>query len=182
MAFPSKIILGVTGSISAYKATQIIRLLTKRKAEVQTVLSKGGSQFITPLSLATLSNHEVLTDFHNPSTGLWHNHVHLGSWADVILIAPASANCIAHLANGLCNNLLHAIYLSAKCPVYVAPAMDHDMWHHPSVQRNIDLLIKDGIQIIPPESGELASGIIGDGRLAEPAHIIEFLEAKFLGA
>ena len=143
------------------------------------MLTTGGAQFITPLTLATVSKNPVLKEFHSENTGEWNNHVQLAEWADLILIAPASANTLAKLASGLCNELLHAIYLSAKCPVVCCPAMDHDMWHHPSVQRNVHTLSTDGTLILPPVSGELASGIVGDGRLPEPEDILSFLEGKF---
>ena len=175
MSFNGKVLLGVTGSISAYKAAVIARLLVKQGCEVQIVLSKGGAQFITPLTLSTVSKKPVLTEFYVEKTGEWNNHVALAEWADLILIAPASANTIAKLANGFCDELLHAIYLSAKTKVVMAPAMDHDMWNHPSVKRNVKLLKEDGIAIIPPEDGELASGIIGSGRLAEPENILDFI-------
>lgn len=175
MSFNGKVLLGVTGSISAYKAAVIARLLVKQGCEVQIVLSKGGAQFITPLSLATVSKHSVLTEFYVEKTGEWNNHVALAEWADLILIAPTSANTMAKLANGFCDELLHAIYLSAKSKVVLAPAMDHDMWNHPAVKRNLELLKGDGTTIIPPEQGELASGLIGDGRLAEPEHILDFI-------
>lgn len=171
-----KILLGVTGSISGYKSAVITRFLVKNGWEVQVVLTKGGAQFITPLSLSTVSKNAVLTEFYDPKTGEWNNHVHLAHWADVMLIAPASANTIAKLANGFCDELLHALYLSAVCPKIVAPAMDHDMWHHASVQRNVKQLLADGVHIIGPEKGELASGINGDGRLAEPDAIVSFIQ------
>lgn len=179
MTFTGKVLLGVTGSISAYKAAGIARLFVKQGCEVQVVLSQGGSQFITPLTMATVSKKPVLTEFHNPTTGEWNNHVHLAEWADLLLIAPTSANTLAKCANGLCDELLHAIYLSAKSKVVMAPAMDHDMWNHPSVQRNLQRVTEDGIHIIPPEQGELASGIIGDGRLAEPENILAFINKLY---
>lgn len=176
MPLNKKVLLGVTGSISAYKSASVARLLVKAGCEVKVILTKGGAQFITPLTLATVSKNPVITEFYNKQNGEWHNHVELGEWADLILVAPASANVIAHFANGLCNNVLHATYLSAKSKVLVCPAMDHDMWHHKSVQRNIATLNSDGIIVMPPEKGELASGIFGDGRLPEPENIISFIE------
>lgn len=174
-----KIILGVTGSISAYKAALITRLLVKEGAQVKVIMTESATNFITPLTLSTLSKNEVLIDFERGKTGLWNNHVELGLWADAIIIAPTSANTIAKLANGSCDNLLTAVYLSARCPVFVAPAMDHDMWLHPASQRNIQQLKTDQVNIIPPESGELASGLVGEGRLAEPESIISVLNIFF---
>lgn len=179
MGFPSKILLGVTGSISAYKAAVVARLLVKKGTEVQVVLTDGGAQFITPLTMATVSKKPVLSHFYQSDTGEWHNHVALAEWADLILIAPASANTLAKLANGFCDHLLHAIYLSAKSPVMVCPAMDHEMWHHVAVQRNVNTLKEDNVLVMPPASGELASGIMGDGRLPEPDDIVAFVEQKF---
>ncbi len=173
-----KVILGVSGSISAYKSALITRLLVKNEIDVQVIMTEDACKFITPLTLSTLSKNEVLTSFDREN-GLWNNHVHLGINANAILIAPASANTIAKIANGLCDNLLTAVYLSARCPVFVAPAMDHDMWLHPATQRNIKTLEKDGVHIIPPESGELASGLIGEGRLAEPENIVNQLNVFF---
>jgi phosphopantothenoylcysteine decarboxylase/phosphopantothenate--cysteine ligase len=169
------ILLGVCGSIAAYKIASLIRLLVKAEAHVQVVMTPDATQFITPLTLSTLSNNPVLVDYFNPKTGEWNNHVHLGLQSDLIIIAPASANTIGKMANGLCDNLLTAIYLSAKCPVYFAPAMDLDMWKHASTQRNIALLESYGNIIIPPGNGELASGLVGEGRLAEPEEILSFL-------
>lgn len=169
------ILLGVCGSIAAYKIASLIRLLVKAEAHVQVVMTPDATQFITPLTLSTLSNNPVLIDYFNPKTGEWNNHVHLGLQSDLVIIAPASANTIGKMANGLCDNLLMAIYLSAKCPVYLAPAMDLDMWKHASTQRNIALLESYGNIIIPPGNGELASGLIGEGRLAEPEDILSFL-------
>ncbi|GGH31285.1 bifunctional phosphopantothenoylcysteine decarboxylase/phosphopantothenate--cysteine ligase CoaBC [Sphingobacterium alkalisoli] len=169
------ILLGVCGSIAAYKIASLIRLLVKAEAHVQVVMTPDATQFITPLTLSTLSNNPVLVDYFNPKTGEWNNHVHLGLQSDLILIAPASANTIGKLANGLCDNLLAAVYLSAKCPVYLAPAMDLDMWQHAATRRNIALLASYGNIIIPPGNGELASGLVGEGRLAEPEDILSFL-------
>ncbi|WP_134088783.1 bifunctional phosphopantothenoylcysteine decarboxylase/phosphopantothenate--cysteine ligase CoaBC [Olivibacter sp. XZL3] len=171
-----KIILGICGSIAAYKAAALTRLLVKAGAEVQVVMTPDAVEFIAPLTLSTLSNKPVLTAYFDKKTGTWNHHVQLGLWADLLLIAPASANTMAKLANGLCDNLLCAIYLSAKCPVYFAPAMDLDMWAHPSTQNNVSKLQDYGNILIQPGTGELASGLVGEGRLAEPEDIITFLE------
>jgi len=169
------IVLGVCGSIAAYKIASLIRLLIKEGASVQVIMTREATQFITPLTLSTLSKNPVLVDYYDQKTGEWNNHVHLGLEADLMLVAPLSANTLGKFANGLCDNLLCAVYLSAKCPVYVAPAMDLDMWIHPSTKRNIDLLTSYGNRVIPPGKGELASGLNGEGRLAEPEEIIDFL-------
>lgn len=171
-----KIILGICGSIAAYKAATLTRLLVKAGAEVQVVMTPDATAFISPLTLATLSNKPVLRQYFDEQTGEWSKHVHLGLWADLLLIAPASANTLAKLANGLCDNLLCAIYLSTRCPVYFAPAMDLDMLAHPSTQHNIQRLQSFGNILIPPGKGELASGLVGDGRLAEPEEITTFVE------
>lgn len=171
-----KIIVGVTGSIAAYKSAMLVRLLVKAGAEVRVVMTPAAKDFITPLTLSTLSKNPVLTEFIRDRTGQWNNHVELGLWADAIVIAPASANTIAKMANGLCDNLLLAIYLSARCPVFFAPAMDLDMLQHPSTKRNIQTLISYGNQIIDPGFGELASGLTGSGRMAEPEGIMARLE------
>jgi len=174
-----KIILGICGSIAAYKSAALTRLLVKAGAEVQVIMTPEATAFITPLTLATLSNRPVLTRYFDETTGEWARHVHLGLWADLLLIAPISANTLAKLANGLCDNLLCAVYLSAKCPTYLAPAMDLDMWAHPATQQNVQRLQRFGNSLIPPKNGELASGLIGEGRLAEPEEIIDFLEKDF---
>ncbi|MFD2598355.1 bifunctional phosphopantothenoylcysteine decarboxylase/phosphopantothenate--cysteine ligase CoaBC [Sphingobacterium corticis] len=176
------IILGVCGSIAAYKSALLIRLLVQAGAKVQVIMTPDSTEFITPLTLSTLSKQPVLVDYFDKKTGSWNNHVQLGLDADFMVIAPASANTLAKLANGLCDNLLTATYLSAKCPVYIAPAMDLDMWKHPSTQRNIDLLKSYGNSIIPPGNGELASGLSGEGRLAEPEEIVAYLLDKWNGA
>lgn len=170
-----KIILGICGSIAAYKAAALTRLLVKAGAEVQVVMTTEATAFITPLTLSTLSNKPVLSQYFDKKTGEWSRHVHLALWADLLLIAPTSANTLAKLANGLCDNLLCAVYLSAKCPVYLAPAMDLDMWAHPATQQNIRKLQGFGNKIINPGNGELASGLVGEGRLAEPEEIIDYL-------
>lgn len=173
-----KIVLGVTGSIAAYKTPQLVRLLLKAGAEVRVVMTSAASAFVSGLALATVSKHEVLDAVSDGST--WNNHVELGLWADVMLIAPCSANTLGKLANGLCDNLLCAVYLSARCPVFIAPAMDEDMWAHPSTRGNIAKLRTYGNHIIPVGHGELASGLVGDGRMAEPefmtAHLAEYFE------
>lgn len=170
-----KILLGVCGSIAAYKAASLLRLLVKAGAEVKVVMTAEACSFITPLTLATLSKNAVHTQYFEAETGVWSNHVELGLWADLMLIAPISANTLAKLANGHCDNLLTAIYLSARCPVYVAPAMDLDMLQHHSTQDNLKRIASFGNIIIEPEEGELASGLTGKGRMAEPEHIFEFL-------
>ncbi|MNK64388.1 Coenzyme A biosynthesis bifunctional protein CoaBC [compost metagenome] len=170
------IILGVCGSIAAYKSAFLVRLLVKAGANVKVILTPDGANFITPLTLATLSKNPVYTQYFEEETGVWSNHVELGLWADLIIIAPISANTLAKLATGICDNLLTAVYLSAKCPVYVAPAMDLDMWKHESTQANITKINSYGNIVIAPGSGELASGLYGEGRMAEPEEIISFLD------
>jgi len=172
-----KIILGICGSIAAYKSASLIRLLVKAGAEVQVVMTPDSTNFITPLTLSTLSKNPVLVEYSVPETGEWNNHVELGLWGDLFIIAPASANTMAKMANGLSDNLLTGVYLSAKCPVYFAPAMDLDMWKHESTQENIQKLQSFGNTLIPPGSGELASGLFGEGRMAEPEEIVSFLVA-----
>ncbi len=169
------IILGVCGSIASYKSASLTRLLVKAGANVRVVMTKDACNFITPLTLSTLSKNPVLSNYSDPATGNWNNHVELGLWADLMIIAPASANTLAKFANGLCDNLLSAVYLSAKCPVYFAPAMDLDMWKHPATQKNIASLISFGNRMIQPGYGELASGLTGEGRMAEPEAIFEIL-------
>lgn len=172
------ILLGVTGSIAAYKSAFLCRLLIKKGANVKVIMTKSACAFVSPLTFSTLSKNEVFQDFWNDSS-TWNNHVELGLWADAFLVAPASANTIAKMANGICDNMLLASYLSAKCGIFIAPAMDLDMWKHNATQRNISTLIKDGVSIVPVESGELASGLSGPGRMAEPENIIQFLENAF---
>jgi phosphopantothenoylcysteine decarboxylase / phosphopantothenate---cysteine ligase len=174
-----KILLGVSGSIAAYKSVLLIRLLVKEGAEVKVIMTPSAHDFITPLTLATVSKNPVLTNFIKDSTGVWNNHVDLGLWADVMLIAPASANTMAKMASGICDNLLLAVYLSARCPVLFAPAMDLDMLQHPSTKSNIQKLISWGNQLINPGHGELASGLVGTGRMAEPEEIIAQLTSHF---
>lgn len=173
-----KVLLGVCGSIAAYKSAHLTRLLVKAGAEVKVIMTASASDFITPLTLSTLSKNQVLSSFTKDQGTDWNNHVELGLWADVFLIAPASANTLAKMANGICDNLLLATYLSARCPVYVAPAMDLDMYKHPATRANLDRLTSFGNHIIDAETGELASGLEGQGRMAEPEHIIALLEEK----
>lgn len=178
-----KIILGVTGSIAAYKSAFLTRLLIKAGAEVKVILTPAAANFITPVTLSTLSKNPVYSDFYvNDGSGQWNNHVELGMWADIMLIAPASANTIAKMANGICDNFLLATYLSARCPVYFAPAMDLDMYVHPSTTKNIQRLIENGASIIHPEEGELASGLMGEGRMAEPENIVQDMYRSFSGS
>jgi phosphopantothenoylcysteine decarboxylase/phosphopantothenate--cysteine ligase len=171
------IVLGICGSIAAYKSALLVRLLVKSGANVQVVMTPDATNFITPLTLSTLSKRPVLVDYFTPENGEWNNHVELGLWADLLIIAPASANTLAKMANGLCDNLLMAVYLSAKCQVYFAPAMDLDMWKHEATQSNIGKLQSFGNILIPPGNGELASGLHGEGRMAEPEEITEFISA-----
>ena len=172
-----KILLGVTGSIAAYKAAHLVRLLIKAGAEVKVIMTPAATDFISKLTLSTLSKNKVLVDLFDEDS--WANHVMLGRWADVMLIAPLSVNTLSKMANGQCDNLLLAVYLSATCPVVVAPAMDEDMWHHPATKKNINELLSFGNTVIPVEKGDLASGLTGDGRMAEPEHIISFIEEHF---
>lgn len=170
-----KIILGVCGSIAAYKAVLLTRLFIKYGAEVKVITTTSALDFITPLTLATLSKNPVLTKFQQNETGEWNNHVELGLWADVMVVAPATANTLAKMANGFCDNLLLATYLSARCPVFISPAMDLDMYAHPATLQNIEKLKSFGNQVIDAEHGELASGLVGTGRMAEPEHIADNL-------
>ena len=172
-----KIIIGITGSIAAYKIATLVRLLVKQGADVKIIMTTAAKDFVTPLSLSTLSKNEVLVDIADNNT--WANHVMLGRWADIMLIAPLSCNTLAKMANGLCDNLLMAVYLSATCPVVVAPAMDEDMWHHNATKDNLKKIAVFNNQIIPVEKGELASGLIGDGRMAEPENIVQWLNIFF---
>jgi phosphopantothenoylcysteine decarboxylase / phosphopantothenate---cysteine ligase len=176
-----KILLGISGSIAAYKIAFLTRLLVKEGAEVQIVMTQAAKEFITPLTLATLSKKTVLSEFVKDQTGTWNNHVDLGLWADVILIAPATAHTLAKCANGICDDLLTAVYLSAKCPVIFAPAMDLDMYQHPSTIENLKKLQSFGNQIVKSSFGELASGLVGEGRMAEPEELVEILTKNFSG-
>lgn len=172
-----KILLGISGSIAAYKAAFLTRLLIKAGAEVQILMTPAATSFISPLTLSTLSKRPVLSEVSSGEG--WNNHVDLGLWADVMLVAPLTANTLAKMATGLCDNIIVASYLSARCPVFVAPAMDIDMWIHPSTLRNIDLLQSYGNHLIPVGDGELASGLTGKGRMAEPEEIVALLTAHF---
>ena len=173
------IILGVTGSIAAYKAAYLVRGLVKKGAEVQVVITPAGKEFITPLTLATLSSHPVISEFFSNRDGTWNSHVDLGLWADVMLIAPATASTIGKMAHGVADNMLVTTYLSCKAPVFVAPAMDLDMFAHPTTQQNLDRLRSFGNRIIEPAEGELASHLVGKGRMEEPDRIIAVLEEFF---
>lgn len=174
-----KIVLGVTGSIAAYKAAYLLRGLVKLGAEVQVLMTPAAKEFITPLTLSSLSGNPVLSDFFAKRVGSWNSHVDLGLWADLIVIAPATATTIGKMAHGICDNLLVTTYMSARCPVMVAPAMDLDMYAHPSTQGNLDILRGYGNMIIEPASGELASGLTGKGRMEEPDKIIEAIVGFF---
>jgi len=173
------ILLGITGSIAAYKAAILVRLLVKEGAEVKIVMTKMAKEFISPLTMATLSKNPILVDFYNPENGDWNSHVSLGLWADLYLIAPASANTLAKMATGVADNLLLTSYLSSRCPVAIAPAMDLDMFLHPATQHNLELLNKRGVLIIEPSSGELASGLEGKGRMEEPEVILAKINTFF---
>lgn len=173
------IILGICGGIAAYKSVSLLRLLVKAGAEVQVVITPAGKEFITPVTLSALSQKPVVSEFFTANTGEWHSHVDLGLWADCMVIAPATASSIAKMANGVADNMLITTYLSAKSPVFVAPAMDLDMMAHPSTRRNLDMLRSYGNHIIEPESGELASGLVGKGRMEEPEKIVEVLDRFF---
>ena len=172
-----KILVGITGSIAAYKAIYLVRLLVKAGAEVKVIMTPSSKDFVSSLTLSTLSRNTVLTDLFDEQS--WTNHVMLGRWADVMLIAPLSCNTLAKMAHGQCDNLLLATYLSATCPVVVVPAMDEDMWHHPATKHNLLQLQSFGNTVIPVDKGELASGLYGDGRMAEPEQIMQFLTNSF---
>lgn len=169
-----KIVLAVSGSIAAYKTAALIRLLVQEEVEVKVVMTNASTSFVTPLTLATLSKNPVLIEFEKGNTGEWNNHVELGLWADLFLLAPASANTLGKMANGICDNLLLATYFSARCPVAFAPAMDLDMYQHPAISHNIETLKSFGNLIIEPTEGELASGLVGKGRMEEPEQIVAF--------
>lgn len=172
-----KILIGVSGSIAAYKIPMLVRLLVKAGAEVKIIMTPASKNFVSALSLSTVSKSPVLSDIAENDS--WANHVMLGRWADIFVIAPLSCNSLAKMANGICDNLLTAVYLSATCPVVVAPAMDEDMWHHPSTKSNLEKISSYGNLIIPAEHGELASGLIGEGRMAEPETIFSWLDVFF---
>ena len=176
------IVLGITGSIAAYKACLIIRALVKRGAEVQVVITPAGKEFITPITLSALTRKPVISEFFSQRDGTWHSHVDLGLWADAMLVAPATASTIGKMAHGIADNMLITTYLSMKAPVFVAPAMDLDMYAHASTQHNLDILRSYGNHIIEPQSGFLASGLEGKGRMEEPEKIVESLEAFFRGS
>ena len=171
------ILIGITGGIAAYKAASLVRLFIKAGANVKVVMTSAATEFITPLTLSVLSRNPVLIEFS--SKGEWNNHVELGRWADLMLIAPVTANTLSKMANGICDNLLLATYLSAKCPVYFAPAMDLDMYKHPATINNLKKLKSYGNRIIPPGEGELASGLVGEGRMAEPETIFRIIDTCF---
>lgn len=173
------IILGISGGIAAYKSVVLLRLLVKAGAEVQVVITPNGKQFITPVTLSSLSGKPVISEFFTANTGEWHSHVDLGLWADAMVIAPATASTIAKMANGVADNMLVTTYLSARSQVFVAPAMDLDMMSHPSTERNLAMLRKDGVIVIEPETGELASHLVGRGRMEEPEKIAEVLNNYF---
>ncbi len=173
------ILLGITGGIAAYKAAALCRLLVKAGAEVQVVMTPLAKQFITPLTMATLSRRPILVEFFDPENGAWNSHVKLGEWADLMLIAPATANTLAKMTHGIADNLLLTSYLSARCPVAVAPAMDLDMYAHTATQENLQTLRRRGVAVVEPDSGELASGLEGKGRMAEPERIAAFVEGLF---
>ena len=172
-----KVILGVSGSIAAYKSAALTRLLVKSGAEVQVLMTRAACDFISPLTLAALSRRPVYSAVSDEQS--WHNHVELGLWADAMVVAPATANTLARMARGLCDDILSAVYLSARCPVFVAPAMDLDMWHHPATQANVESLRQYGIHLLPVGVGELASGLHGEGRMAEPEEIFAALQFFF---
>ena len=174
-----KIILGVCGGIAAYKSALLVRLLKKNGAEVQVIMTPSAHSFITPLTLSTLSNNPVLTQFQKEENGSWNNHVDLGLWADLMIIAPATASTLSKMAHGQSDNLLITTYLSARCPVWVAPAMDLDMYKHPTTSKSLEVLRSHGVKIIDAEEGELASGLEGKGRMAEPENIFESIYAHF---
>lgn len=172
-----KIVLAVTGSIAAYKTPELVRQLVKAGAQVRVITTPSAAQFVSPLALATVSKHKVLSSVADGAD--WNNHVELGLWADAMLIAPCSANTLAKLANGLCDTLVNAVYLSARCPIFIAPAMDEDMWLHASTRSNVQTLRSYGNHIVPIAHGELASGLIGEGRMAEPQDILQHLADFF---
>jgi len=174
-----KILVGVTGGIAAYKTASIIRLLVKEGAEVKVIMTEHAKDFITPLTLSTLSKNPVLTEFYNSENGDWNSHVDLGLWSDLFLIAPATANTMAKMAGGIADNLLLTTYLSARCPVFIAPAMDSDMLKHPATIINIETLRAFGNNILEPATGELASGLEGKGRMAEPEDIVREIKSFF---
>ena len=176
-----KILVGITGGIAAYKIATVVRLLVRQGASVRVVMTSSARDFITPLTMATLSKNPVLTDFFDPVNGDWNSHIDLGTWADIFLVAPATANSMAKMAGGIADNLLLTTYLSARCPVFIAPSMDLDMLEHPATKRNIETLRSFGNIILDPTSGELASGLTGKGRMVEPEEIVREIEKYFSG-
>ncbi len=174
-----KILIGVSGGIAAYKTATIVRLLVKEGCEVKVVMTDRAKDFITPLTLATLSKNPVSDSFFSPENGIWNSHIELGMWADLFLIAPATANTISKMANGIADNLLLATYLSARCPVFIAPSMDMDMLNHPAVKKNLEILSSYGNHVLDSPEGELASGLSGKGRMADPEEIINELKDFF---
>jgi phosphopantothenoylcysteine decarboxylase / phosphopantothenate---cysteine ligase len=174
-----KILIGITGSIAAYKIPLLVRLLVREGAEVKIMLTPSAKDFVTPLTLSTLSGNRVISEFFNPDDGSWNSHVELAAWADLFLIAPVTATTLGKMASGIADNLLIATYLAAKCPVFFAPAMDVDMFNHPSTQQNIKTLISNGNRLLEPEVGELASGLTGPGRLQEPENILSEVRKHF---
>lgn len=174
-----KILIGITGSIAAYKIPLLIRLLKKEGAEVKIVMTPCAKDFVTPLTLSTLSQQPVLIEPYDKTDGSWNSHVDWGRWADVFIMAPVSANTLAKMASGIADNLLTTTYLAAKCPVFFAPAMDLDMFHHPTTQKNIDTLLSYGNHLIAPQEGELASGLCGAGRMEEPEEILRIVRDFF---
>jgi phosphopantothenoylcysteine decarboxylase/phosphopantothenate--cysteine ligase len=179
-----KILIGISGGIAAYKITSLVRLLIKAGAEIKVIMTPASTFFVTPLTLSTLSKNEVYTSFFDESSSspTWNNHVDLALWADLFVVAPVTANTLSKMATGSCDNLLIATYLSAKCPVFFAPAMDLDMYQHPSTKHNINQLLSYGNHLIPAESGELASGLMGEGRMAEPETIVKIIQDFFTNA
>jgi phosphopantothenoylcysteine decarboxylase / phosphopantothenate---cysteine ligase len=175
-----KILIGVTGGIAAYKIPTVIRLLVREGCEVKVIMTGHAKAFITPLTLATLSKNPVLSEFYSPENGNWNSHVDLGLWADLFLIAPATANTISKMANGISDNLLLTTYLSSRCPVFVAPSMDVDMLNHKSTRKNIETLKSYGNHILDAPDGELASGLTGKGRMSEPEEIVKEIKAFLL--
>lgn len=173
------IILGISGGIAAYKSVTLLRLLVKAGAEVQVVITPNGKEFITPVTLSSLSGRPVVSEFFSANTGEWHSHVSLGVWVDAMIVAPATASTLAKMASGVADNMLVTTYLSARCPVFVAPAMDLDMMTHPTTARNLATLRADGVHVIEPEVGELASHLVGRGRMEEPEKIAAVLDDFF---
>jgi phosphopantothenoylcysteine decarboxylase/phosphopantothenate--cysteine ligase len=173
------ILVGVTGGIAAYKIAALVRLLVRQEANVRVIMTDHAREFITPLTLATLSKNPVISEFFDPQSGSWNSHIDLGRWANLFLVAPATANTIGKMASGIADNLLLTTFLSARCPVMIAPSMDMDMLNHPSTQKNIQTLKSYGNIILNPESGELASGLVGKGRMVEPEEIVREIEKLF---